>query len=99
MVDHKLEILVLDLIESLDENPSIKEITLIKDKLYQNNKLKELIINYQNANNYETKVKLKEELYQSKLFRDFKNNEIEINYLIMEINNLLSDLRDRKGCQ
>jgi hypothetical protein len=94
----RVEELVLDLIDVLDKNEYIEKFKVLKQELYSDKELDNLIKSYQNEIDYGKKVTLKKKLYENDLFKSIKECEVEINFIIMEINKILKDLTGEKGC-
>lgn len=94
----EIEELVLDLIDVLEKNEYIEKFKVLKQELYSNKELNDLIKSYQDELDYNNKIILKKKLYENEIFKNIKECEIEINYIIMEINKILRELTEKRSC-
>lgn len=82
--------------KQLDDLPLMKEIQRAKRDVYADQKLMEhLDLFHQNP--YQTKIK--QEIYQSPKFVNFKHLENELYYFTLEINQRLNRLTEGKRCK
>ncbi len=89
-----------NLILLLDNDPRIKEINSLKDKLLSNSDLINNINKLKELDKYSDEYKtLKKELFLNKDFVRFKELESEIDFLILEINNKLNTLTNERRCK
>ena len=89
-----------NLILLLDNDPRIKEINSLKDKLLSNGDLINNINKLKELDKYSDEYKaLKKELFLNKDFVRFKELESEIDFLILEINNKLNTLTNERRCK
>ena len=78
----------------LDKSEVIKSLESAKKKVYENKELISLIkLYHQNKSE-----KLRKEIYQYQDFIKYKEKENELNFLILNINNILKDITNKKGC-
>lgn len=87
---------VEELKKELDNSKQVKELKSINKKIMQDEKLLEDIKKYNETQSEE----IKERIINNKLFREYKQKENEINFIILEINQKLKEINNRnKGCQ
>lgn len=86
MINEKLN----ELIDLLDKNLDIKNIKEIKNKITQEE------INLINDYRQNKTIESKNKIYKDKLLHSYIESELNINYLIMNINNIL---RRGKNCE
>ena len=88
------------LLDTIKNDSRILELKKIKKQLLSNsdliNKIKE-INNSKNMYDSNT-LKLKQELYQDKLYTRYQHLENEIYFLTLEMNKIINRLTDKKGC-
>ena len=95
----ELNIKIDELITILDEDPRIKEIENLKNKIINNKELLDKITKLKELNIYSNEYKeLKKELFLDEDFSKFKEKEAEIDYLILEINSKLNNLVGKGIC-
>lgn len=88
-----------EIIHLLNSDERIIRLRKIKTVLLNDSDLIDKITRLKKLDKYSNEYKiLKMELYNNKIFIEFKELENEINFLIMEINNKLKVLTDDKGC-
>ncbi|MBQ6477517.1 MAG: YlbF family regulator [Bacilli bacterium] len=86
--------LVDNLKDSLDETTEVKNIKELNKEISKDKDLLELIKKY----NLTHDEKLKSKILSNELFNKYKDNEIELNLLIMKINHELKKMSIKKGC-
>lgn len=80
--------------EQLNNTPCIKEIKRLYQVISQDQELITLIEKY----NYTKNERLKEQLLENKLIREYKHQEAELNFLILEINQKLKKITKKDKC-
>ena len=86
--------LVDNLKTSLDERDEVKNIKELNKEISKDKDLLELIKKYNLTHDEE----LKSKILSNELFNKYKDNEIELNLLIMKINHELKKINVKKGC-
>ena len=95
----ELNIKVNELIELLDNDIRIKDIEVLKNKIINNRDIITKIDKLKNLDKYSNEYKeLKKEIFLNDDFKEFKEKEAEIDYLILEINNKLNNLVGKGKC-
>ena len=95
----EIEVKLDNLIDLLDKDSRIIDITNLKSKLVNNKELIDKIDKLNNLDKYSNEYKeLKKELFTNSDFVSFKELETEINYLILEINSKLKELTNERRC-
>jgi cell fate (sporulation/competence/biofilm development) regulator YmcA (YheA/YmcA/DUF963 family) len=88
-----------ELINILDDDSRIKEISLLKEKLTNDSVFLDKINKLKTLDIYSNEYKeLKKEMFLNEDFVSFKELENEINFLILEINNRLRTLTNERRC-
>jgi len=80
--------------KSLDNNKEIINLKEINELIMQDKELLKDIEDY-NINHSES---LKEKINNHKLFREYKHNETEVNFIILEINKRLKEINNKGKC-
>ncbi len=81
--------------ETLDKEDSVIRIKALNKKVQQDSNLVDLLSKY-----HETKDdRLKQEILNNPLFREYKEQEIKLNLLILEINSKLKQIIKKDKCQ
>ena len=80
---------VNNLKESLDSNEEIIKLKEINKKIMEDKELLKDIEEYNRTNNLE----LKNKIINNDLFREYKHSEAECNFIILEINKRLKDIK------
>lgn len=83
------------LLEEIDKLSQVKRIRQLNKIISCDIKLRELIDNY----NYNKTDNLKRRIIDNNLFKEYKDNETDINLLIMDINSRLKSINGNKGCK
>lgn len=78
----------------LDENKKIKEIRELNKEIFNDKELLGLIVKYQSSQD----IKIKEKILESKLFQKYKESELDINIIVLEINQKLKELGKHGSC-
>ena len=81
--------------EELNNTTQVKEIKELNKKIRKEEELLKKIEEYNKNNNEE----LKKDIISNPIFKEYKNKETELNLLILELNQKLKVLKDKKGCQ
>lgn len=80
--------------KSLDENEKIIKLKEINKKIMEDEELLKDIEEYNRTNNLE----LKNKIINNNLFREYKHNEAECNFIILEINKRLKEISNKGKC-
>lgn len=81
--------------ETLDKEDSVIRIKSLNKKVQQDSNLVDLLSKY-----HDTKDDaLKQEILNNSLFREYKEQEIKLNLLILEINSKLKQITKKDKCQ
>ena len=83
------------LLEEIDKLSQVKRIRQLNKIISCDIELRELIDNY----NYNKTDNLKRRIIDNNLFKEYKDNETDINLLIMDINSRLKSINGNKGCK
>ena len=86
---------VNELKEELDNTKEVKELKTINNEIMKDNELLENIKRYNETQD----EKIRERIINNKLFREYKHNENEVNFLILEINKKLKEINGSRSCQ
>ncbi|MBO5120470.1 MAG: hypothetical protein J6C28_02130 [Bacilli bacterium] len=79
---------------ALDETKTIQEIKRLTKKISKNKELLELIEKY----NYTQDERIKEKIISNEEFMEYKQQETELNLLILEINQELKKITKKDKC-
>ena len=94
-IEEKLD----NLIDLLDKDSRIIDITNLKDKVINDEELINKIHKLNELDKYSDEYKdVKKELFNNEDFVSFKELETEINYLILGINSKLKELTNERRC-
>lgn len=80
--------------DELDKNKSIVNIKKLNKKIMEDKELITLLEKYKNTNN----INVKEEIMSNKLFKKYKEEETNINFIILEINKRLKEINSKGKC-
>ena len=80
--------------KALDNSNQVKEIVEINKLIDKDKDLLELIKEY----NISHDEKIKERIMNNNLFQEYKDKEIELNILVLEINKRLKELTNKGMC-
>ena len=89
-----------ELITIFDNSEEIRKIEELKQKIYSDNNLKELLDKYKKEN-YEHNtnlVELKREIINNKLVSEYREIENKLYFLVLEINKKLNTLTSERSC-
>ena len=86
----KLEVLKKD----LDETICVKKIKTLVKEIKQDKELITLIEKY----NYTKDERIREKILENQLYREYKHQEAELNFLILEINQSLKSIIKKDKC-
>lgn len=78
----------------LDETECVKELKRLNREINQDKDFIKLIEDYKNTND----ERLRDEILSNKLFREYKHQEAELNFLILEINQKLKQISKKDKC-
>ena len=78
----------------LDEQEPVVKIKQLTKEILNDEKLKALIEKY----NYTQDERIKEEILQNDIFREYKHYEAELNFLILELNQELKQITKKDKC-
>ncbi len=85
----------LDIVkEELNNIDCIKNLKVLTNDLSKDKELLTLIEKY----NYSKDERIKEEILKNTKYRDFLHNEAELNFLILEINQILKQITKKDKC-
>jgi len=99
--------MTIEIIEKLDEliaifdnSKEIKRLEELKEKIYSDKSLKELLENYKNENNEysNTFIELKKEIINNELVSEYRELENKLYFLVFELNKKLSTLTNERSC-
>ena len=82
------------LIEELEKSSTIQNLKKKKNEVFSNPHLFSLLKEYEEAR----KEEIKQEIIQDPLFQEYKEEEININLLILEINQRLKKIKEKGEC-
>ena len=80
--------------EALDSNEKIIKLKEINERIMEDKELLKEIEEYNRTNNEE----LKNKIINNSLFREYKHNEAECNFIILEINKKLKEISNKGKC-
>lgn len=85
--------------EEINNNDLIKELLELKNKIYSDGELKELLDKYRNSNKYDPEyISLKGKIINNPLVSRYREIENELYFTTLEINQKLNTLVDKKVC-
>ncbi len=89
-----------ELIDSIDNNESVIKMKRLKEDMYNDQNLKELLDKFRNLDNTYTDeyINLKKEILSNPTVREYKELENQLYFTVLEINKRLNTLMDRKRC-
>ena len=85
---------VNNLIDSIDNSEQVNDIKDINEKIMQDKELIKLIEKYQKTQD----EGLKEKILNNELFSAYKEKELDLNVLILDINSHLKEISDKGKC-
>ncbi len=80
--------------EELNENASVKKIKELNKKIDSDKELLKDIEKYK----YSKDINLKNKIMSNSLFKEYKAEETEINFIILEINKRLKQINNKGKC-
>lgn len=83
-----------NLIKILDENENIIKIKKLNKIIDEDKELKKLLEEYKNSSS----DIIKRKILENNNYKEYKEAETEINFLIMYLNKKLKEISSRKGC-
>lgn len=82
-----------NVLDAIDHSKLIKDYQEAKEKVLQDESLQQLIEKY-----HQTKdTKLQQKIYQNEAYQAFKQQETNLNILIIQLNFLLKELKGKKA--
>ena len=88
-----------ELIYELDNCQEIKEMNKLKEEIYQDNNLSNLLNKYKNLDKYDSSIlNIKKEIISNPLITRYRELENKLYFTILESNKRLNTLVDKKGC-
>ena len=85
---------VENLKDELDKTESIVNIKKLNNKIKEDKELRTLLEKYKNTSN----INVKEEIMSNELFKKYKEEETNINFIILEINKRLKEINSKGKC-
>lgn len=86
------------LIDELDKSDIIKDITFYKERIMNNDKIRELVSKGNNTDDEYIIRKIKQKLYTYDDYKNYMDNYNKLMYIVMDINNRLNKLINNKSC-
>ena len=90
----ELYIRIDNLLKALNNTKEVEEIKKYNELINNDKDLLFNIKKYKETND----IRLKEKILSNKLFKEYKDKEIDLNVLIMQINNKLKEISDKGKC-
>ena len=90
----ELYIRIDNLLKALNNSKEVEEIKKYNELINNDKDLLFNIKKYKETND----IRLKEKILSNKLFKEYKDKEIDLNVLIMQINNKLKEISDKGKC-
>lgn len=88
-----------ELVNLLNSDDRIRRLCVLKEELKKDDNLIKKIELLRKYNEYTNEyLKIKKEIFENTKFVEYKELENEINFLILEINQKLKELTNKKGC-
>lgn len=88
-----------ELVNLLNSDDRIRRLYVLKKELKKDDNLIKKIELLRKYNEYTNEyLKIKKEIFENTKFVEYKELENEINFLILEINQKLKELTNKKGC-
>ena len=89
-----------ELVGEIDNNPKVLRLKELKEQIYKDKKLKELLERFRSLDNEysDEYVELKKQILDNLLVKEYKILENELYFCVLEINKKLNTLLDRKKC-
>lgn len=87
---------ITNIIENDKENNELKK---LKNKIENNHELLNKIKELKQLDKYDSKyIKLKEEILSNEDFKNYKELEKDLYYVVMSINKRLNSIKEKSGC-
>ena len=86
------------LIDELDKSDIIKDITFYKERIMNNDKIRELVSKGNNTDDEYIIREIKQNLYTYDDYKNYMDNYNKLMYIVMDINNRLNKLINNKSC-
>ena len=86
------------LIDELDKSDIIKDITFYKERIMNNDKIRELVSKGNNTDDEYIIREIKQKLYTYDDYKNYMDNYNKLMYIVMDINNRLNKLINNKSC-
>ena len=86
------------LIDELDKSDIIKYITFYKERIMNNDKIRELVSKGNNTDDEYIIREIKQKLYTYDDYKNYMDNYNKLMYIVMDINNRLNKLINPKSC-
>ena len=86
------------LIDELDKSDIIKDITFYKERIMNNDKIRELVSKGNNTDDEYIIREIKQKLYTYDDYKNYMDNYNKLMYIVMDINNRLNKLIINKSC-
>ena len=80
--------------KALDDTDTIKQIKILTKKIFKDKELMSLIETYKITQD----ERIKEKIISNETFREYKHEEAELNFLILEINQELNKITKKDKC-
>lgn len=81
--------------KELNNTNQVKDIKKLNKEIRKEEELLKKIEEYNKNNNEE----LKKEIISNPIFKEYKHKETELNLLILELNQKLKNIKDKKACK
>lgn len=90
-----------ELKELIEKNHIYKEAKLLREKLLKEGAILEQVFELKNTKNiYSSDYQIKKQkLFENKDYQRYQELENQLYFMILEINRVLNELTNRKGCQ
>ena len=89
-----------ELTASLEKTPEVLEMLELKNKIYKDNKLSNLLNEYQSLDHYDSKIlSIKEEIISNPLISRYRELENKLYFTVLESNKILNTLVSKRGCK
>lgn len=96
-MDDKILDKLNDFLVSLENNYDVKVMKNLKNKLVNDKELMSDIEKVKNMDNYSSKyLDLKKKILDNKEYKEYKNSEKKVYFLVQEMNQLLKEIRVSK---
>lgn len=86
------------LLDTLDNSEVIKKLTKHKEKILQDEAVLSLVKKYNNEENINEKIALKQKLYNNEDYKKYMEAYIELSLIVLKINKKYAEYTNTKGC-